>query len=289
MPLETWLRKILVTAARYLTAMRIRMIPQPTEAARHRGKEAFRKVNDLLSCSLPISLDGTIPSLTVRDQPDRPFRAIFQDFSGCRILNTETLLQLATRLSYCKANYLFVNFEVRTTDRYQLPYTNRDLFHMMQVCEELFVTVHKNNFVLQLVPSIDTQSNYIEAGAAREIIEHFLDDFPLSKTAHFGPNLSSILIANRKVLASIQRRVPRIFLSSHVDEKNAALLSSIPTYVTLCIEGSYPFDADKLLSPRVSIVLRFSTGDDGYLCAAPDSTAKKAMLAARLGENCNVL
>ncbi|CAJ0591416.1 unnamed protein product [Cylicocyclus nassatus] len=233
------------------------------------------------SADLPgMSVDGTIPCLTVRDQPDRPFRAIFQDFSGCRILNTETLLQLATRLSYCKANYLFVNFEVRTTDRYQLPYTNRDLFHMMQVCEELFVT---------LVPSIDTQSNYIEAGAAREIIEHFLDDFPLSKTAHFGPNLSSILIANRKVLASIQRRVPRIFLSSHVDEKNAALLSSIPTYVTLCIEGSYPFEADKLLSPRVSIVLRFSTGDDGYLCAAPDSTAKKAMLAARLGENCNVL
>ncbi|RCN31334.1 hypothetical protein ANCCAN_22884 [Ancylostoma caninum] len=98
------------------------------------------------------------------------------------------LLQLATRLSYCKANYLFVNFEVRTTDRYQLPYTNRDLFHMMQVCEELFVT---------LVPSFDTQSNYIEPGAARDIIEYFLNDFPLSKTAHFGPNLTSILIANR--------------------------------------------------------------------------------------------
>ncbi|VDM69575.1 unnamed protein product [Strongylus vulgaris] len=142
------------------------------------------------SAELPgMFIDSMIPSLTVRDQPDRPFRAIFQDFSGCRILNTETLLQLATRLSYCKANYLFVNFEVRTTDRYQLPYTNRDLFHMMQVCEELFVT---------LVPSIDTQSNYIEASAARDIIEHFLDDFPLSKTAHFGPNLTSILIGDRK-------------------------------------------------------------------------------------------
>lgn len=222
----------------------------------------------------------TIPCLTVRDRPDRPFRAVYQDFSGCRILNTETLLQLATRLSYCKANYLFVNFEVRTTDRYQLPYTNRDLFHMLQVCEELFVT---------LVPSIDTQSNYIEPNAAREIIEHFLDDFPLSRTAHFGPNLTSILVANRNVLAAVQRRVPKIFLSSHVDEKNATALSSVPSYVTLCVEGSFPFDADRLLSPRVSIVLKFSTGDDGYLCAAPDSTAKKALMASRLGEKCNVL
>ncbi|WKY09737.1 hypothetical protein Q1695_002246 [Nippostrongylus brasiliensis] len=227
-----------------------------------------------------LSGGDVIPCLTVRDIPDRPFRAIYQDFSGCRILNTETLLQLATRLSYCKANFLFMNFEVRTTDRYQLPYTNRDLFHMMQVCDELFVT---------LVPSLDTQSNYIEPSAAREIIEHFLDDFPLSKTAHFGPNLSSILIANRNVLASIQRRVPRIFLSSHVDEKNAEMLSSVPSYVTLCVEGCFPFDAEKLLSPRVSLVLKFSTGDDGYLCAAPDSIAKKALLASRLGEKCNVL
>ncbi|VDM53444.1 unnamed protein product, partial [Angiostrongylus costaricensis] len=225
-------------------------------------------------------LDGTIPCITVRDCPDRPFRAVFQDFSGCRILNTETLLQLATRLSYCKANFLFVNFEVRTTDRYQLPYTNRDLFHMMQVCEELFIT---------LVPSLDTQSNYIEPNTARDIIEQFLDDFPLSKTAHFGANLSSILIANRNVLAAVQRRVPRIFLSSHVDEKNAFLLSSVPSYVTLCIEGCFPFEVDRLLSPRVSIVLKFSTGDDGYLCAAPDSTAKKALLASRLSEKCNVL
>ncbi|KJH51492.1 SAC3/GANP family protein [Dictyocaulus viviparus] len=150
--------------------------------------------------------DNLIPCMTVRDSPDLPFRAVFQDFSGCRILNTETLLQLATRISYCKANYLFVNFEVRTTDRYQLPYTNRNLFHMMQVCEELFVT-----------------------------------------------------------------------------------LSSVPSYVTLCVEGCFPFDADKLLSPRVSIVLKFSTGDDGYLCAAPESTAKKAVLASRLSGKCNVL
>ncbi|VDL76102.1 unnamed protein product [Nippostrongylus brasiliensis] len=205
-----------------------------------------------------------IPCLTVRDIPDRPFRAIYQDFSGCRILNTETLLQLATRLSYCKANFLFMNFEVRTTDRYQLPYTNRDLFHMMQVCDELFVT---------LVPSLDTQSNYIEPSAAREIIEHFLDDFPLSKTAHFGPNLSSILIANRNVLASIQRRVPRIFLSSHVDEKNAEMLSSVPSYVTLCVEGCFPFDAEKLLSPRVSLVLKFST-------AMPPSLSYMSLLAS---------
>ncbi|KAF8386057.1 hypothetical protein PRIPAC_75199, partial [Pristionchus pacificus] len=227
-----------------------------------------------------ILTNGDIPSLTVRDEPDRTFRAIYQDFSGCRILNTETLLQLATRLSYCKANYLFVNFEVRTTDRYQLPYTNRDLFHMSQVCDELFVT---------LVPSLDLQSNYIEPLGCRTIIDHFLDDFPLSKAAHFGPNIASILIANRQVLAAVQRRVKRIFLSVEVDEKNAAALSRVPPYVTLCVEGRFPFEAERLLNPRVSLVLRFSTGDDGYLCAAPDSTAKKALLAAKLGERSTVV
>ncbi len=57
------------------------------------------------------------------------------------------VMQLATRLSYCKANYFFVNFEVRTTDRYQLPYTNRELFHMLQVCDELFMTVSFFNYI----------------------------------------------------------------------------------------------------------------------------------------------
>lgn len=38
-----------------------------------------------------ILTNGDIPSLTVRDEPDRTFRAIYQDFSGCRILNTETV------------------------------------------------------------------------------------------------------------------------------------------------------------------------------------------------------
>uniref|UniRef100_A0A1I7XMK2 Eukaryotic translation initiation factor 3 subunit K n=1 Tax=Heterorhabditis bacteriophora TaxID=37862 RepID=A0A1I7XMK2_HETBA len=103
------------------------------------------------------------------------------------------LLQLATRLSYCKANYLFVNFEIRTTDRYQLPYTNRDLFHMMQVCEELFVTV--------------------------------------SSSFLFGKSLSF------------------------------CIFSFLPVVV----------------------------GDDGYLCAAADSTAKKALLAAKLSEKSTVL
>lgn len=113
-------------------------------------------------------LIGTIPCLTIRDSPDSCFRAVYQDFSGCKILNTETvrfyltrilllkqtrescglsfsalfqLLQLATRIGYCKASHLFVNFEVRTTDRYQLPYTTRDLFQMTQICDELFVKV----------------------------------------------------------------------------------------------------------------------------------------------------
>ncbi|CAI2353441.1 unnamed protein product [Caenorhabditis sp. 36 PRJEB53466] len=234
-----------------------------------------------VSKQLPdIGPDGTIKELTIRDQPDRSFRAVYQDFSGCRILNPDTVLKLATRLSSCKANYLFINFEVRTTDRYQLPYTNRELFHMMQVCQELFIT---------FVPSIDTQSNYLEGDQARVIIDQFLDDFPLCKVVHFGPNLASLLISDRKLLTSIQRRVPRIFLSTHVDEKNSSLLSTLPPFITLCVEGTWPFDVEKFVSPRVSIVIKFSTGDDGYLCAAPESVAKKALLAAKLSDRQTVL
>lgn len=84
---------------------------------------------------------SVIPCLSIRDYPDLTVRAVYQDFSGCKMLNVDTVLQLVNRLSYCKANYFFVNFEIRTTDRYQLPYTNRDLFHMTQVCEELFIKV----------------------------------------------------------------------------------------------------------------------------------------------------
>lgn len=84
---------------------------------------------------------SVVPCLSIRDYPDLTVRAVFQDFSGCKMLNVDTVLQLVNRLSYCKANYFFVNFEIRTTDRYQLPYTNRDLFHMTQVCEELFIKV----------------------------------------------------------------------------------------------------------------------------------------------------
>ena len=61
------------------------------------------------------------------------------------------MLELARRIGNCKANALFVNFEVRTTDRYHLPYTNRDLFHMTQVCEELFVKVGHFSEILSLV------------------------------------------------------------------------------------------------------------------------------------------
>ncbi|CAB3397780.1 unnamed protein product [Caenorhabditis bovis] len=236
--------------------------------------------NDVPKQLPDINTDGTICELTIRDHPDRSFRAVYQDFSGCRILSPDTILQLATRLSACKANYLFVNFEVRTTDRYQLPYTNRDLFHMMQVCQELYVT---------FVPSLDTQSNYLESEHARGIIDNFLDDFPLCKVVHLGPNLASLLIADRKLLRSVQRRVPRIFLSTNADEKSGPLLSSLPPYVTLCVEGCWPFDVEKYVSPRVSIVIKFSTGDDGYLCAAPESVAKKALLAAKLSERTTVL
>lgn len=34
---------------------------------------------------------GGVPALTVRDSPDSAFRAIYQDFSGCKILNSETV------------------------------------------------------------------------------------------------------------------------------------------------------------------------------------------------------
>lgn len=105
------------------------------------GDHSFQNGNTISKYFPDMNSDGTIQELTIRDQPDRSFRAVYQDFSGCRILNPDTLLKLATRLSSCKANYLFINFEVRTTDRYQLPYSNRDLFHMMQVCQELFITV----------------------------------------------------------------------------------------------------------------------------------------------------
>lgn len=84
-----------------------------------------------------------------------------------------------------------------------------------------------------MVPSLDLQSNYIEPNAARRIVECFLDDFPLSKVAHFGPNLASILIANRTILDGIQRRVSRIYLSLEVDEKNAATVRFISFRVDL--------------------------------------------------------
>ncbi|CAB63315.1 EIF3k [Caenorhabditis elegans] len=244
------------------------------------GDHSHSNGNSVSKQLTDISSDGTIKELTIRDQPDRAFRAVYQDFSGCRILNPDTILKLATRLSSCKANYLFVNFEVRTTDRYQLPYTNRELFHMMQVCQELFIT---------FVPSIDTQSNYLEGDQARIIIDQFLDDFPLCKVVHFGPNLASLLIADRKLLTSIQRRIPRIYLSTHVDEKNGPLLSTLPPFVTLCVEGTWPFEVERYVSPRVSVVIKFSTGDDGYLCASPESVAKKALLAAKLSDRQTVL
>ncbi|VDN06998.1 unnamed protein product [Thelazia callipaeda] len=224
--------------------------------------------------------NGAVPCLTIRDFPDSCFRAVYQDFSGCKILNTETLLQLAARIGYCKASHLFVNFEVRTTDRYQLPYTNRDLFQMTQVCDELFV---------KLVPSLDVQSSYIETNVLRRIIESFLDDFPLTDVVHFGPNLALMLMSNRTLLNHVQRRVPRIYISLDVDENNVSLVNQLPPFVTLCIEGKFPFEAENLLSPHLNVVLRFSSSEPGFLCAAPESMAKKAVLASRLGHKFPVL
>uniref|UniRef100_A0A914UIA0 Uncharacterized protein n=1 Tax=Plectus sambesii TaxID=2011161 RepID=A0A914UIA0_9BILA len=178
-------------------------------------------------------------------------------------------------MGYCKANYLFVNFEVRTTDRYQLPYTNRELFHLTQVCDELFVT---------LVPSLDLNSSYIDANAAKAIIDRFLDDFPLSKVAHFGPNLTSILIEHRAILDAVQKRAKKLYLSLDVDDRNGQLVDSLPPYVTLCVEGRYPLDIEAHLSPKINVVLKFATSDVGYLCQAPESTVRNAVLAAKLGE-----
>uniref|UniRef100_A0A915PNC0 ANK_REP_REGION domain-containing protein n=1 Tax=Setaria digitata TaxID=48799 RepID=A0A915PNC0_9BILA len=222
-------------------------VETPLETLCEASAESTKKINSTEN-SEPGRINA-IPCLTIRDSPDSCIRAVYQDFSGCKVLNTETLLQLATRIGYCKASHLFINFEVRTTDRYQLPYTTRDLFQITQVCDELFV---------KLVPSLDVQSNYIESDLVRLTIESFLDDFPLTKAIHFGPNL-------------------------------AVMINHLPPFVTLCVEGKYPFEAENLLSPHLNIVLRFSTSDPGFLCAAPESIAKKTVLATRLGNKIPIL
>ncbi|EJW80411.1 hypothetical protein WUBG_08681, partial [Wuchereria bancrofti] len=241
--------------------------------------ESTAKITSTVNNEQPKKI-GAIPCLTIRDSPDSCFRAVYQDFSGCKILNTETLLQLATRIGYCKASHLFVNFEVRTTDRYQLPYTTRDLFQITQVCDELFI---------KFVPSLDVQSSYIESDLAWRTIDSFLDDFPLTKVVHFGPNLAIMVISNRTVLNNVQRRIPRIYISVDIDKNNASLINHLPPFVTICVEGKYPFEAENLLSPRLNVVLRFSTSDPGFLCAAPESVAKKALLATRLGNKFPIL
>uniref|UniRef100_A0A0N4ZT12 ANK_REP_REGION domain-containing protein n=1 Tax=Parastrongyloides trichosuri TaxID=131310 RepID=A0A0N4ZT12_PARTI len=220
-----------------------------------------------------ITPPGQIPCLTIRDYPEMEVRAVFQDFSGCRILNTETVLQMATRLSYCKVNYLFVNFESRTTDTYQLPYTNRDLFHMTQVCEELFIT---------LVPSLDFQTSYIEVEDARVFIEKFMDDFPLCKSIHFGENITSILLSNPNFMHTIQKRIKKIFLSIELLESNINQINNLPPYAILCLDAKFPFDLELKLSARVNIVLRHRVSDVGFLTSSPETIAKKTILAEKL-------
>ncbi len=73
----------------------------------------------------------------------------------------------------------------------------------------------------QLVPSLDLNSSYVDHPLARRLIDHFLDDFPLSRQAHFGTNLAAILMADRGMLDAVQKRVQKIFLSVEVDERNA--------------------------------------------------------------------
>uniref|UniRef100_A0A0K0FKT5 ANK_REP_REGION domain-containing protein n=1 Tax=Strongyloides venezuelensis TaxID=75913 RepID=A0A0K0FKT5_STRVS len=216
---------------------------------------------------------GQIPCLTIRDFPDMEIRAVFQDFSGCRILNTETVLQMATKLSYCKINYLFVNFESRTTDTYQLPYTNRDLFHMTQVCEELFIT---------LIPSLDFQTNYIELEDARGFIENFLNDFPLCKSVHFGENITSILLSNPQFMSTIQKRIKKIFLTIEITENNINQINNLPPYTILCLDAKFPFELESKLSARVNIILKHTISDVGFLSSSPELIGKKAILAEKL-------
>ncbi|CEF64188.1 Ankyrin repeat and Glycoside hydrolase, catalytic domain and Beta-hexosaminidase, bacteial type, N-terminal domain and Ankyrin repeat-containing domain-containing protein [Strongyloides ratti] len=223
---------------------------------------------------------GQIPCLTIRDYPDMEIRAVFQDFSGCRILNTETVLQMATRLSYCKVNYLFVNFESRTTDTYQLPYTNRDLFHMTQVCEELFIT---------LIPSLDFQTNYIEIEDARGFIENFMNDFPLCKSVHFGENITSILLSNPQLMNTIQKRIKKIFLTIELTENNIHQINNLPPYTILCLDARYPFELESKLSARVNVILRHTVSDVGFLTSSPETIGKKIILAEKLAYKTYIL
>ena len=144
---------------------------------------------------------------------------------------------------------------------------------MTQICEELFV---------KLVPSLDIQTNSIEVPAMKKIIDCFLDDFPLSRIAHFGPNITSILVQNPSILENIQKRVPRIFLSVEEIRQSDIWVNKIPSYVTLCVDGKYPFELENFISPSVNLVLKFPTTDIGYLCASPETTAKNALLATQL-------
>uniref|UniRef100_A0AC34R7Z5 Uncharacterized protein n=1 Tax=Panagrolaimus sp. JU765 TaxID=591449 RepID=A0AC34R7Z5_9BILA len=145
---------------------------------------------------------------------------------------------------------------------------------MTQICEELYV---------KLVPSLDIQTNSIDVPAMKKIIDQFLDDFPLSRIAHFGPNISSILVQNLNILENIQKRIPRIFLSIEEIHEKDTWINKMPSYVTLCVEGIYPFTLDNFISPTINIVLKFPTTDVGYLCASPETTIKNALLATSLG------
>jgi hypothetical protein len=56
----------------------------------------------------------------------------------------------------------------------------------------------------------------------------------------------------------------------------------MPPFVTLCVEGKYPFYIDSFISPTINMVLKFPTTDVGFLCASPETTYKNALLATQL-------
>uniref|UniRef100_A0AC35UIE7 ANK_REP_REGION domain-containing protein n=1 Tax=Rhabditophanes sp. KR3021 TaxID=114890 RepID=A0AC35UIE7_9BILA len=229
---------------------------------------------------VPLNFVRQIPCLVVRDYSELEIRAISCDFSGCKILTTESVLQIATRLAYVKANYLFLNFEVRTTDSYILPYTNSQIFQMTQVCEELFIT---------LVPSLDFQTSSIELEDARQFIEQFLDDFPLQREVAFGENISKILLQNKTLLHAISKRVKKVFLSIELLENNINQINALPPYCILSLECKYPLDIENKLSARVNIILRHSVSDVGFLTASQESIAKQALLLQKLSSKMFVL
>jgi hypothetical protein len=153
------------------------------------------------------------------DHPDTHLRAALYDFTGCRILTVDTLCQIVSRLCLCKLNALIVHFEVRPTgtstftrqrlsvvDRFSLPYTARDIFHLQRVCHDLHI---------QLIPSLNLNSAYVDQTAAWDIIHQFLNAFNMCgvvastqqrRAVHFGVHATEVILTHRALLERVKPR-----------------------------------------------------------------------------------